>query len=91
MTDAPSSKTLVPVRPAMIDNESLVSRSQARRLAARFEGFKMVVLDFDQVEEIGQAFADEIFRVFASDHPDVRLHTLNANTAVQRMIGRALT
>ncbi len=35
----------------------------------RFERFQTVVLDFTGVEEIGQDFADEVFRVFQRAHP----------------------
>jgi hypothetical protein len=47
------------------------------------------MFDFKGVELIGQAFADEIFRVFANRHPEIVLHSLNANSAVKRMIERA--
>jgi hypothetical protein len=49
-----------------------------------------VVFDFDGVELIGQAFADEIFRVFALSHPGITLEHLNANNEVSKMILRAL-
>lgn len=65
-----------------------ISRSQARRVTAGLEKFKRVILDFDQVPTIGQAFADEIFRVFQSQHPDITLVPENANEPVQFMIGR---
>lgn len=84
------SKTIVPVRLARHEGEKLVSRSQAKRLVSRFEKFKTVVLDFEGVEEIGQAFADEIFRVFAKSHPGVSLIPINVSTEVQQMIVRAL-
>lgn len=80
------SKTIVPVRLAQYGDDLLVSRSQARRLLARVEMFKTVFFDFKAVESIGQAFADEVFRVFALAHPDIELLTVNANSAVKRMI-----
>lgn len=83
------SKTIVPVRLARHEGEKLVSRSQAKRLVSRFEKFKIIVLDFTDVAEIGQAFADEIFRVFASSHPEVDLIPMYATTEVQQMIVRA--
>jgi len=84
-------RTVVPVRLAKIGSENLVSRSQAKRLVARFEGFRTVLLDFSQVDDIGQAFADEIFRVFAQAHPDTELIPVHATTTVQQMINRAVT
>lgn len=82
-------KTIVPVRLARMGNENLVSRSQAKRLVARFEGFKTVLLDFTDVAEIGQAFADQIFRVFATSHPLIKLTEINTTDEVRRMILRA--
>ena len=55
---------MVPVDLARYGDDNLVSRSQARRLLARVDRFRTVVLDFKGVDAIGQAFADEVFRVF---------------------------
>lgn len=82
-------KTVVPVRLAKVGDENLVSRSQAKRLLQRVENFRHVVLDFDEVGGIGQAFADEIFRVFANAHPEVELVAVHAVPEVQQMIRRA--
>ncbi|HEU5187646.1 MAG TPA: DUF4325 domain-containing protein [Candidatus Saccharimonadales bacterium] len=68
-----------------------VSRSQARRiLAGLAKKFKLVVMDFDKVPTIGQAFADEVFRVFTAAHPDVKIEAIHANEAVNFMINRAI-
>ena len=82
-------KTVVPVKLAQYGNENLISRSQAKRLLGRVELFKVVIFDFSEVSEIGQAFGDEIFRVFAQKHPDIQLTPMHANSAVKRMIERA--
>lgn len=74
---------------AQFGDDNLVSRSQAKRLLARVEKFKSVVFDFRGVEMVGQAFADEVFRVFSLQHPEVELVELNANAAVKRMVSRA--
>jgi hypothetical protein len=66
-----------------------VSRSQARRLLARVDRFKVVVLDFEGVDAIGQAFADEVSRVFPAAHPEVELAEIHARSAAKRLIGRA--
>ena len=65
-----------------------VSRSQARRILTGLEKFKSVTLDFDKVPMIGQAFADEIFRVFKNRHPDIKIHTTNMVEGVKFMIDR---
>ncbi|WP_218080736.1 STAS-like domain-containing protein [Anthocerotibacter panamensis] len=84
-------KTCVPVILARYGDENLVSRSQAKRLVARLECFKDIVLDFSNVSTIGQAFADEIFRVFQQQHPKIKLHWINTSEDVARMIKRAWT
>ena len=60
-------RTVVPVKLARLGRENLLSRSQARRITSRVDGFRLVVLDFEGVPEIGQAFAvmAMIRRVFA--------------------------
>ena len=82
-------RTRVPVALARHGSENLVSRSQAKRLLARFDRFKEVLLDFAGVEMIGQAFADEIFRVFRKQHPDVQITWAHAGPDVEKMIRRA--
>jgi len=82
-------KTIVPVRLAQHEGEKLVSRSQAKRLTRRFERFQTVVLDFSGVEEIGQAFADEVFRVFQAAHPEITMTPIHTSHAVNAMISRA--
>jgi len=82
-------KTVVPVRLARHGAEQLVSRSQARRLLARLDNFNIVVLDFAAVETIGQAFADQIFRIFDREHPNVSLIPIHMSRAVENMILRA--
>ena len=82
-------KTHVPLSLAKLGGEQLVSRSQAKRVLARFQNFEEVLLDFRGVKDIGQAFADEIFRVFALANPGVKLLTINASADVDRMIRRA--
>jgi anti-sigma regulatory factor (Ser/Thr protein kinase) len=65
-----------------------ISRSQARRILQGLDKFKLVILDFDRVPTIGQAFADEIFRVFKIKHPDIKIQPINMNEAVNFMIRR---
>lgn len=67
----------------------LITRSQAKRLMQRVERFRTVMLDFSGVAGIGQAFANEVFRVFANAHPDVELVPVHTVPAVQQMIRRA--
>ncbi|MDR2875563.1 MAG: STAS-like domain-containing protein [Methylobacillus sp.] len=82
-------ETIVPVRLGQYEGEALVSRSQAKRLIFRFEKFKTVILDFTGIAEIGQAFSDEVFRVFQKAHPETKLVPINMTAAVNRMVARA--
>ena len=80
--------TLVYMR--LANSSDLVSRSQARRILSGLELFKDVTLDFRDIEYIGQAFADEIFRVFTAMNPCVTVKAQNANAEVTYMINRAM-
>lgn len=82
-------KTVVPVRLARYGDELLVSRSQAKRLMARVDRFRMVLLDFTDIESIGRAFADEVFRVFAQRNPQIVVLPINANETIVRMSQQA--
>ncbi len=84
------SKTHVPISLAQLGGAELISRSQARRLLIRFDEFVEVLLDFNNIDSIGQAFADEIFRVFRQNNPTIRVIWINANAEVTSMIQRAI-
>ncbi len=79
-------KAHVPIKISAYPGEQLVSRSQAKRVLARFDNFSEVMLDFQGIDYIGQAFADEIFRVFQLDHPGIGVYAINAGPKVQSMI-----
>ncbi len=84
------SKTIVPVRLAQYDNDKLVSRSQAKRLLVGLDKFENIILDFKAVSSIGQAFADEIFRVYKSSHPNMYFVPVKMEPEVEIMINRTL-
>jgi len=77
--------TEIPVRLAQLSSE-LVSRSQAKWVMNRATQFKTVVLDFEGVVHVGQAFVDEVFRVFATANPHIRLRTMGMSPDVARMV-----
>ena len=89
-SDYSFAKTHVPISLMQYGQDSLVSRSQARRVVNRFESFNEVILNFAGVEFIGRAFADEVFRVFQMKHPTINLVPINANESVSRMIYHAI-
>ena len=65
-----------------------VARSQARRVLTGLDKFQRVVLDFAGVKAVGQAFADEVFRVFKNKYPKIIVEAINANEPVKFMINR---
>ena len=71
-------------------NRGFVSRPEAQRISEQLEMFDKVVLDFIGIDQIGQGFADELFRVWQNQHPETRLigsHTNPGIDAVLRMAG----
>lgn len=81
-------KTSIPIKHTCCEFGYPVSRSQARRLCERFDEFEEIILDFNEVDNIGQAFAHEIFSVFQKKHPDLKLIVKNAVPYVAGMIER---
>lgn len=67
-----------------------VSRSQARRVVAGLEKFNKIILDFKGVPTVGQAFADEVFRVFQNNHPKIKIEPINMQKGVEFMVKRAI-
>ena len=51
----------------------------------RLNSFKEAILDFSDVEYMGQGFADELFRVFQNAHPNVTLKPINMNEETMLM------
>ena len=66
-----------------------VSRSEAKRLLAGLEKFREVVIDFHRVKSVGQGFADEVFRVWAREHPETKLVPERMVEPVEFMVERA--
>jgi len=66
-----------------------ISRSQARRILEGLEKFKVILLDFENVPLVGQAFVDEIYRVFQNAHSDILIQEENMSEGVKFMVKRA--
>jgi biotin operon repressor/anti-sigma regulatory factor (Ser/Thr protein kinase) len=63
-----------------------VSRSEARRMLAGLDKFKIVELDFRNVKSLGQGFADEVFRVYAAANPQLEIRIVNLAPALEPML-----
>jgi len=83
------SRTQVPLR-LLTDNTTLAldSRAQARWACSRLELFATAELDFEGVEDVGPSFIDEVYRVYAQAHPEVKLKTTNVSAEVARLLGK---
>ena len=79
-------RTEVPVILGKFDSENFMSRSQARRLSRNLEKFHEVCIDFKGIKLIGDSFADEIFRVFQNQHPDLKIDCINTNVQIENLV-----
>lgn len=83
-------RTDILVALSQFGNETLISRSQAKRIVKGLEKFNHVTLDFSGIRLVGQGFVDEIFRVYANAHPNVQIDYIHTNEDVQFMIKRGI-
>lgn len=65
-----------------------VSRSEAKRLLTGMHEFSDVDVDFDGVEFVGQAFVDEMFRVWPAEAAGTAIHPINMSPDVEFMVER---
>ena len=65
-------RTEVPLQ-LLAQDQVLASRAEARRAVARLDMFRRADINFSGIRDIGQGFADEMFRVFRRRHPGVEL------------------
>ncbi len=87
-TDFAFNKTEIKVKLYSSGDGVHMSRSQARRILEGLDKFDSIILDFDKVPTIGQAFADEVFRVFKEKHPHIEIQPTNMDDAVKFMVER---
>lgn len=80
--------TVIPVN-LYQEGDIWISRSQAKKILAGLDKYKKIIFNFAGVEVIGQAFADEIFRVWNIEHPDIILEPINMSDTVRLMVTRA--
>lgn len=86
--DGGFTKTRIPLK--NIFEAAPVSRSQAKRICYRLDGFKEVILDFDGLEWMGQGFAHQIFVVFQREHPEIELRCEHMSEGVEKMYRHVL-
>lgn len=81
-------KTEIRVELARLGSERYISRSQAKRILHGLDQFQKIILDFHDIEAVGQGFVDEVFRVYQKKHPKTRISYHSANDNVEFMIKR---
>jgi anti-sigma regulatory factor (Ser/Thr protein kinase) len=79
-------RTVVPLKMLTAAQVGLESRAQAKRVAGRLAQFRRVELDFAGIESVGHGFADELFRVFARQHPALDLIPVNAAPPIEALL-----
>jgi anti-sigma regulatory factor (Ser/Thr protein kinase) len=83
-------RTYIVVKLSLSKEDYFVSRSQAKRILTGIEKFNYVTLDFKDIKSVGQAFVDEVFRVFKNRYPEIQITTINTNDNIDFMIKRGI-
>jgi hypothetical protein len=71
-------------------NVRFPAKSKSKHVVFQFENFAEVELDFSGLNFIGQAFADELVRVWPLAHPNTRLQITHASHDVAKMLKHVL-
>ena len=83
--------TVVPLRLLLGPQIGLESRAQAKRAVSRLtSSFRRAEVDFSGINDIGHGFADELFRVFARQHPGLELVPVGMAPRVSAMVSSVL-
>lgn len=86
MTEEARYDAMVRVAELRVGNENLVSRQQVDLLLENFEPEGTILLDFEGIDRLGQAFAHQLFCVVAKTNPRISLSCVNVSPEVQTMI-----
>lgn len=84
-------KTEILIKLSQMEGEPYISRLQAKRVLEGAQKFCRVVLDFQNIPTVGQAFVDEVFGEFCFCHPQIKVEIIHANKDVQFMIDKTLS
>lgn len=83
-------KTQILVSLSKFEEDDFVSRSQAKRLLHGLDQFREIIFDFFKIKSVGQGFVDEVFGVFAINHPKIEFKIINANDDILFMLKRGI-
>ncbi len=70
-------------------HKRLMSRSEAKRLLLGLDEYTVLDFNFRNVDEVGQGFCDEIFRVYANRNPEKVLSYHEASNVIRYMVERS--
>ena len=79
-------KTVVPLQLLTGQGTGLESRAQAKRVANRLHSFRRAEVDFSGIADVGHGFADELFRVYLGEHPQLELVPVGMAPRVAAMV-----
>lgn len=79
-------RTRVPLQLLAPAGAGLASRAEAKRAVHRLGQFAHAELDFTGVQSIGHGFADELFRVFKREQPQLELVPMGMAPQVAAMV-----
>jgi len=77
------------VKISLSKHKRLMSRSEAKRLLLGLDEYAVLDFNFENVDEVGQGFCDEIFRVYANRNLGKVLSYHGASDVVRYMIERS--
>jgi hypothetical protein len=83
-------KSHISIELGKYEEDSFVSRSQAKRLLTSLGKFRKIILDFKNIRIVGQGFVDAVFGVFGLENPEINFDIINANEDILFMIQRGL-
>ena len=89
--DVPNNRLTIPISLIMVPGMELInSRTQAKSILRNIENFSQVTFDFNQVELIGPAFADELVRESKKKNNLAKLNWINSSKMIDVLMSRAL-
>ena len=71
-------------------NDQINSRNQAKTIISNLNNFKKVKFDFNNVDIIGPAFADELIRGLSKREKVAEVQWINSNEMIDIMMSHAV-
>ena len=89
--DLQNKYTLVPINILRIsENEQINSRAQAKSILRKVDNIKTIKFDFNNVDLIGPAFADELIRTIRKSGKAIEIQWINSNEIIDVMMSHAM-